>query len=57
MTSPHEIERLLVRADSLCSLILHRESRGLSDLTKHELGELVADLRRVTEAGNRARGG
>lgn len=40
---------LLVAADSLCSLILFREKRGLSEQTERELHELVGRLRAATE--------
>lgn len=40
---------LLVRADSLCSLILHRETRGISPQSRRELHQLVEDLRKETE--------
>lgn len=40
-----ELDDLLVRADSLCSLILYREGRGLSQQTLLELQALCNDLR------------
>lgn len=36
---------LIAEADSLCSLILHRESSGLSEQTKRDLESLVVRLR------------
>lgn len=44
-----ELKELVVSADSLCSLILYRESSGLSEQTKRDLDKLVGDLRRVTD--------
>ena len=47
-----EIERLrslIVAADSICSLILHREAWGLSEQTAIDLDHVVTDLRK---AGN-----
>jgi hypothetical protein len=43
-----EITDLLVRADSICSLIYYREGTALSDRTRQELNELCADLRAAT---------
>lgn len=40
---------LLIEADSLLSLILYRESKGLSDLTKKEVSQLIIDIRRWTK--------
>lgn len=41
---------LLIRCDSLLSLILHREDRGgISPLTRIELNDLIIEIRALTE--------
>jgi len=39
---------LIVQADSICSLILHRESQGLSIQSVSDLKRVVDDLRAAT---------
>ena len=39
---------LLIAADSICSLILHRESQSLGIQTVSDLKRVVDDLRRAT---------
>ena len=41
---------LLISADTLCSLVLYRETRGLSNETRTELSLLVTKLREATKA-------
>lgn len=57
MVRPSEdraVSGLLNDADSLCSLILYRESRGLSEQTKRELTALVGRLRVASTANARS---
>ena len=56
--SPYDLEvivarwlPLLIQADSLCSLILHRESANLPPQTKRDLERLCIDLRNETANG------
>lgn len=48
-------EELLIRCDSLLSLIRHREAGGLTALTIHDLDELLPKLRARTDEITRAR--
>lgn len=48
---------LLIRCDSLLSLIRYREMSGLSEKTIHELDELLRPLRTRTDEIIRARRG
>lgn len=43
------LRRLVVEADSICSLILYRESRGLSEQTRSDLDHVVTDLRKASQ--------
>ena len=45
-----DVENLLIRCDSLLSLIRHRERFGLSEQTIRDLDELIPKLRRETDA-------
>lgn len=47
---------LLHTADGLCSLILHRESSGLSEQTRRDLASLTTRLRYVTDRLARGEG-
>ena len=42
------LRHLIVAADSICSLILHRESQSLSIQTVSDLKRVTDDLRRAT---------
>jgi hypothetical protein len=43
------VDDLLIRCDSLLSLIRYRESSGLSEQTVRDLDELLPKLRPVTD--------
>jgi len=47
-----DIRALLVRADSICSLIYYRERTGLSAQTQEDLKALCRDLRVATDPRN-----
>ena len=56
--NPYDLENivhrwlpLLLQADSLCSLILYRDSQILPPQTKRDLEKLCKDLRREIENG------
>lgn len=53
MTTPVPND-LLYRADSICSLILYRERRGLSEQSVIDLKHVVDELRDITEGIDRA---
>lgn len=48
-------DALLIEADSLCSLIYHRERHRLDDRTVRDLDVLVRKLRPVTDRITRER--